>query len=400
MTCDAAAPAAPPRLSWAGACAEPFRLLFPLAAAAGVLGALMWPLHLAGWLAWYPGAGHARIMAQGFFGGFIAGFLGTALPRVLGVAALRPWETLPLVLLHAGMVACWFLGKVPAGDALFLALLAGLVLALGRRVPARDDMPPPGFLLVPLGLACAAAGTVIALALDPDEPAPVLVRWQHLLSYQGFLLLPVAGIAPFLLPRFFHQPRREDFPESRRPPPGWWAAAGRATLVGLLVLGSFALEAHVEPRAGAALRALVLGLWLAREVPWATARVPGAVAGVLRLALALIPAGLLLTAASPIQPVAWLHVTLMGGLGLLTLTVASRVVLGHSGQLARLRGRNRWFWGVAVTVMVAVATRVSGDLWPKIQTTHYIYAALLWAGALAWWGWRILPAVRRADPEG
>ncbi|MFN0069190.1 MAG: NnrS family protein [Limisphaerales bacterium] len=388
------------RISWSAACAEPFRLLFPAATVAGALGALMWPLHLAGWLAWYPGAGHARIMAQGFFGGFIAGFLGTALPRVLGVKPFRPWETAPLVVLHAAMVACWFIGKVPAGDVLFLLLLGWLAVALARRLPARQDVPPPGFLLVPLGLGCAAAGTVIALVLDPDAPSPALARWQHLLSYQGFLLLPAAGIAPFLLPRFFNQPQREDFPESRRPPPGWWPAAGRAAAVGALVLLSFAVEAGGRPRTGAALRAAVLGLWLAREVPWGKARVPGAVAGVLRLALALIPTGPLLVAASPIQPVAWLHVTLMGGLGLLTLTVASRVVLGHSGQLARLHGHNRWFWGVAAIVIVAVATRVSGDLWPKIQTTHYIYAALLWAGALAWWGWRILPGVRRADPEG
>lgn len=170
--------------------------------------------------------------------------------------------------------------------------------------------------------------------------------------------------------------------------------------MGVLVLASFAVEAHAAPRLGAALRAVVLGLWLAREVPWAAARVPGAVAGVLRLALALVPAGLLLAAAWPGQPVAWLHVTLMGGLGLLTLAVASRVLLGHGGQLARLRAPNRWLWGVAAIVIVAVATRVSGDLWPKIQTTHYIYAALLWAGALAWWGARILPAAARPDPEG
>ncbi len=128
-----AVPSAPARLSWTVACAEPFRLLFPAATLAGVLGVLMWPLHLAGWVAWYPGAGHARIMAQGFFGGFIAGFLGTTLPRVLGMKPFQPWETLPLVLLHAAMVTCWLAGQVPAGDALFLGLLGWLGVALARR---------------------------------------------------------------------------------------------------------------------------------------------------------------------------------------------------------------------------------------------------------------------------
>ncbi|MBN8249364.1 MAG: NnrS family protein, partial [Verrucomicrobia bacterium] len=120
---------------------------------------------------------------------------------------------------------------------------------------------------------------------------------------------------------------------------------------------------------------------------------------VLRLALVLVPAGLLLTALPPYHPVAYLHVTLMGGLGLLTLTVATRVVLGHSGQLARLRGPNRWLWGVASLVLLAVITRVSADLWPRIQASHYIHAALLWTAALAWWGFRVLPSVLRRDPD-
>ncbi|MBX3732136.1 MAG: NnrS family protein [Verrucomicrobiae bacterium] len=388
----------PLRPSWSEVCAEPFRLLFPAAAVAGTIGVLMWPLHFAGWLDWYPGAGHPRIMAQGFFGGFIAGFLATALPRVLGVAALRPWETLPLVLLQAAMVACWFVGWIRAGDVLFLAFLAGLAGPLLRRMPARRDLPPPGFLLVAMGLVCAVGGGFLALGLDPVDSSPVLVRWHHLLSYQGFLLLPVAGVSPFLLPRFLHQLQREEFAESRRPPPGWWAAAGRAAAVGLLILVSFAMEAQGWPRTGALIRAVTLAAWLAHEVPWARARVRGPMAGVLRMSLFLVPAGLLFRVLPPSHPVALLHVTLMGGLGLLTLTVATRVVLGHSGQMARLQGPNRWFWSVAILVLLAVVTRVSADLWPRIQASHYIHAALLWTAALLWWGFRVLPGVFRMDP--
>ncbi|MBN8247227.1 MAG: NnrS family protein, partial [Verrucomicrobia bacterium] len=178
-------PIGSPRVSWREACAEPFRVLFPAATAAGVLGALMWPLHFAGWLEWYPGGGHPRIMVQGFFGGFIAGFLGTALPRVLGVPALRPWETLPLLLLQGAMVLCWFVGHLRAGDLCFLGFLGALAGPLARRVSARRDVSPPGFVLVALGLACAAGGGLLALTADPVESAPTLVRWHHLLAYQG-----------------------------------------------------------------------------------------------------------------------------------------------------------------------------------------------------------------------
>jgi uncharacterized protein involved in response to NO len=61
---------------------EPFRLFFPAGVLAGLLGVALWPLHFGGYVAFYPGQVHARLMAFGFFGAFILGFLGTALPRM------------------------------------------------------------------------------------------------------------------------------------------------------------------------------------------------------------------------------------------------------------------------------------------------------------------------------
>src|ERR1043165_5968888 len=72
---------------------EPFRLFFPAATLAGIIGVALWPMHLLGWGANYPGQSHARIMAHGLFGGFIFGFLGTAMPRMLSAQALRGFET-------------------------------------------------------------------------------------------------------------------------------------------------------------------------------------------------------------------------------------------------------------------------------------------------------------------
>jgi len=62
------------RISWRELAAEPFRLFFPAAILAAVLGVASWPLHFAGLLANYPGGSHARLMTHGFFGGLILGF--------------------------------------------------------------------------------------------------------------------------------------------------------------------------------------------------------------------------------------------------------------------------------------------------------------------------------------
>jgi hypothetical protein len=54
---------------------EPFRLFFPVAVIAGLIGVALWPVMLLGWMENYPGPSHARLMVQGFFGGFIFGFM-------------------------------------------------------------------------------------------------------------------------------------------------------------------------------------------------------------------------------------------------------------------------------------------------------------------------------------
>ena len=71
---------------------EPFRLFFPVAVSAGLLGVALWPAMIFGWTENYPGPSHARLMVQGFFGGFIFGFLGTSMPRLVEARPLSARE--------------------------------------------------------------------------------------------------------------------------------------------------------------------------------------------------------------------------------------------------------------------------------------------------------------------
>src|SRR3569623_1349319 len=86
--------------------AEPFRIFFPLATLLGLSGVSLWPRYFAGLHKFYPGAMHARMMIECFLAGFVIGFLGTALPRLLSAPPLRRGELrllLALFLLTAGL---------------------------------------------------------------------------------------------------------------------------------------------------------------------------------------------------------------------------------------------------------------------------------------------------------
>src|SRR5437763_838668 len=102
---------------------EPFRIFFPAGVLAGIVGVSLWPLYFMRVTEFYPGLSHARIMACGFFGAFIFGFLGTAMPRMLSANPLCLIEVIPLVLLHTTMVVSFAAGQILLGDILFLALL-------------------------------------------------------------------------------------------------------------------------------------------------------------------------------------------------------------------------------------------------------------------------------------
>lgn len=379
---------------------EPYRLFFPQAILAALAGVLLWPLHFAGIVAAYPGQNHARIMAGGFFGGFIFGFLGTAMPRMLSTDPLRGFAVVLLMAVHAAMVVCFATNHTVAGDLLLLVFLVAFAVPLIRRARQRKDNPPPGFVLVGLGLACMMTGALLGAGQHFIEASPFWILMQKLLCYQGFVLLPILGIGPFILPRFFGMASTHDFPDSLTPSRDWLRKAALALAAGAIVLGSFVLEAAGWYRAGYGLRFLSAAGYFLLEFSFARApKASHAFGASLRIAFALVFLGFLAIAIEPVFRTGLLHLTLVGGFAVVTFTVATRVVFGHSGKLAELQGRNGWLLVAIALMLLGLATRISGDFWPKIMQSHYNAGAILWIGGVVLWSWRVLPNVLVVEAE-
>lgn len=379
---------------------EPFRIFFPLGVLAGIIGVSLWPLYFTHVTDFYPGLGHARIMACGLFGAFIFGFLGTAMPRMLSAKPLQVFQVLLLVLLHAAMVASFALGNIFIGDALFLLLLATFVGYMAVRAKTRKDTPPPGFVLVGLAFLSVASGSILSIVQHFRELNQSWVMLQRLLSYQGFVLLPILGIGPFLLPRFFGMQSAHDFPEALVPGAGWRKKALIALTAGVAILISFFIEANGWLRVAYAVRFGTTFIYLFLEMPFHRApKATNALGAAIRISFLGVLAGFLAVALFPANRVGLLHLTLIGGFAVITFTVATRVVFGHSGNIALLKGRNRWLLVAIGLMLFAMLTRISGDFWPKILASHYIYGALIWIAGVVLWAVYVLPKVFVADSE-
>ena len=381
-------------------CQEPYRLFFPSAVLVGLLGGAQWPLHFGGHLAMYPGMTHSRLMAFGFFGGFIAGFLGTAGPRLLSARPLRAPELFLLFGLYWGVAGCLLAGKVVAGEMVLIVWLVSLFGIGLRHFILRDDLPPPGFVLMPFAFVCAAGGAVITILESRGEVDFFWLQLRPLIAFQGFQLLPLMGVGGFLLPRFLKLPCHDDFPESRDPQPGWWRRVWILLAAAGAIIGSFFLEAGGQFRPAYAIRFVAIGGYIFFLVPgiWRPLKRDAIVFGI-KFGLLSIPLGYLTLTLFPAWRIAWLHLSLAGGLGLVTLSIASRIVLRHAGRNDILLAKKGWFVIAIVMLLFGVTSRMIGDFIPKILITHYNYGALCWGIGLLVWAWKVIPNVLVPDPD-
>ena len=364
---------------------EPFRVLFPLGLVIGALGVSLWPLFFLGAVSVYPATAHARLMIEGFVGCFVFGFLGTAGPRVMSVPHFSAAEILRIVVLLLAATMAHLSGWHIAGDGLFLATLTSFAFSLARRFAQRENSPPPSFALVGLGLLNGLAGAALMIFCGASNSHPDLYRLGASLLHVGFPLLPLLGVAPLFLRRLLDLPSEND-----EPPRGPGAAS--AIAVALVIDASFAFEVFAWNAGVMWIRSAVVTVYLLGALPWQSNSL---LAGALRMSFAAIAAGLALMALLPGQRVAALHVLLVAGVSIAILTVATRVILGHSGNLQLLQRRRGWLITAFILIVLGMISRYVADFRPS-RDPHLHWGAIVWLIGVAIWGLIVLPKVGRA----
>jgi hypothetical protein len=79
------------------------------------------------------------------------------------------------------------------------------------------------------------------------------------------------------------------------------------------------------------------------------------------------------------------HITLIAGLGLMTLMISTRVVLAHGGHSLELEKTMKSLLGISALAAFAAITRLSAGLIPRLYLSHLAYAAITWILTLIWW---------------
>ncbi|MGB0992567.1 MAG: NnrS family protein [Akkermansiaceae bacterium] len=376
--------------------AEPYRVFFPVALAAGVLGVLLWPAFYSGVLPYYPVFAHARVMIEGFVGGFAVGFLGTALPKMLSTPPLRLWQVCLLLALHIGYCTAHLFGYLRTGDGIFAGMMILMIALLLVRVLCRKSLPPAGMALTGLGLFSGVFGAAWGAVFGFQGDA----FWGHFaqrLLYQAFIVLPLLGVGSFIFPMILGSQSKSAGLFGK----AWRNKALEALLLGALVIATYWIEVHGQAKAMSWVRAVLCFVWLTKESGWlAKPQSRGVMPWALRAGIVCLLGGMVATGILQEQKTALEHSLYIGGFGLITMMVATRVIYGHSGQ-----GHQFQKWIKPITVLTGLllfgmATRISADFLPRVRISHHVYAAILWVVVCIIWGIAVIPSVRkRAFPS-
>jgi uncharacterized protein involved in response to NO len=373
-----------PRRSSAIYFAEPFRIFFPLGLFLGATGVALWPLFVWHAIGFYPAQAHVRLMIEGLMGSFIIGFLGTAGPRLLDASPLNTKETSGLLGLQIVSAFLHLTQRQTAGDIVFLILLLLFIGMMAQRAKARNDLPPPQFVLVLFGFLNAMAGIFLITAAKSFTDRSFANQLGSLMLNEGFVLCPILGVGAFFFPKLLGGAKPE--PSDLRIATALWIKrAVIAALTALTIWISFVLEALGWIRVAAVVRGLTTLIYLVRqghllEKPSG----PPFLARCFRLGGLLLVAGLFLPVILPGYRVASMHLIFIGGFSVILFTVSTRVVIGHAGQSHLFRKRLRFLMSALALLIIAMVARVGADF-VAARNSHLVYAALIWLLAAIVW---------------
>ena len=374
-----------PRRSSAIYFAEPFRIFFPLGLFLGATGVALWPLFVWHAIGFYPAQAHVRLMIEGLMGSFIIGFLGTAGPRLLDASPLNAKETSALLGLQIVSAFLHLTQRQTAGDIVFLTLLLLFIGMMAQRAKARNDLPPPQFVLVLFGFLNAMAGIFLITAAKSFTDRSFANQLGSLMLNEGFVLCPILGVGAFFFPKLLGGAKPE--PSDLRIATALWIKrAVIAVLTAMTIWISFVLEALGWIRVAAVVRGLTTLIYLVRqghllEKPSG----PPFLARCFRLGGLLLVAGLFLPVILPGYRVASMHLIFIGGFSVILFTVSTRVVIGHAGQSHLFRKRLRFLMSALALLIIAMVARVGADFIPPARNSHLVYAALIWLLAAIIW---------------
>ncbi len=338
---------------------EPYRLFFVLGAIWAVVGvsSVMGPL----------ASLHRYIQFYGFLAAFVFGFLGTAFPKMSQSYPLKGPAFLCLVGMHVATMTALLGGFIRTAHGLFAGTLAFFMMQLYIRFRHRHVEVPPFFLFIPIGFSLGIGGSLLQLF-----PSTAQVGW--LWVSEGWMMALVLGVGGFLISSILGVGK---VPEKKM-----------IVITASLFAVSFVCDLLNYPIIGLFLRALSFTVVSMNQ--WRPFQIPNS-QKVSTLTLFFSQwsfiVGLWSLLVFPQWRIGALHLIYIGGYGLTTFAIATRVILNHGGFSKLLTGNNRYFqvsMGILVVALICRVVAMWNAAMILVSMGFWILGVGLWSFSFVW----------------
>ncbi|MEP4145971.1 MAG: NnrS family protein [Halioglobus sp.] len=373
-----------------------FRPFFLLGALFSVISILMWAGMFTGKITVLPFGGslwwHAHEMLFGFVAAIIVGFLLTAVQTWTGIAGVRGWYLLGLVLLWlSARIVLLYPSALPDGLVTMLDLSFLPVAAAVLATPILRIRQWRNVIFVPILLAMTLANGMFHAAVYLSDPGLQAMAANFMLMLVVLLMTVVAGR---VVPMFTANGTGTD----RVQPLPWLERLSPLCMLLAIPAGMGLLPAKMS----AGLFFLAGGCQFYRVVRWRTwVTLSTPLVWSLHLSYWFIVIGLMMLGisklSSSISHSQALHALTVGAVGMMILAMISRVSLGHTG---RPLAAGPVIFVAFVAMVLAALLRVGGPIWLSDYSVVITGSALLWATAYGLFVIRYLPVLGRSRPDG
>ncbi|MCO5143586.1 MAG: NnrS family protein [Oligoflexia bacterium] len=301
---------------------EPYRILFPFGVFAGIVGVFLWIFFQYRWIGFYPRAPHGNLMFFGFFWSFVAGFLMTAIPKMLRTRPANYFELFLACLLVLLQIAFSI-----RNEDFFSAVVYGmqnifLLTFLLSRLHNIEQIPFSGFIFLPAAMLQSLLG-LLCYFYFKDRTLFLY------LSGEAFLVNLIFGLGSRLIPVISRLPGAL-LPTERNAASRWLPAILVLVILNLSYLLSFFGADYVSlawlfKSLGLFLGAFILLKIHEKPTSWTAIGIG------LKLAIVLMLLGSIGAPFFSNFRIAFLHIFYIGGLSLVTVLISFRVMLAHGG---------------------------------------------------------------------
>lgn len=372
-------------------------MFFPLGAILGLYAAVLWIFRGFGIIYAYPANPHAQLMVGGFILSFVIGFSTTAIPRFTQTQPAQHWEMAIMMLALLASSSLALIGSSALSFLFSSIALTHLGIFALRRYRHRASEPPHSFVFIPIGILFGLLGSGM-LALIQFTLIPVTYySVGTLFFYRAMIFSFVVGVGSFLIPSILgfspHPLHTLSNTKSNR---RFVASPELNLFSAALFITGIIIETAGSPQTGRLISSSIITILV--FIQWKIYRLPtrqNKLHWGIWISAYMLLIGLWLSTLYTALEIHAFHIIFIGGFTLLTLMIASRVILSHGGHGLDFESKSASYIWITLLLIIAAFGRFLASLFPESYFRHLGYAALLWVVAVGAWGAIFIPQIAR-----